>query len=406
MARKKPARRAPVLLLLGAIIGISLLLLATAAAAGATYAYLVRDLPSPDAIVDRPISLTTQIFDRNGELLNEIFDPDLGKRTMMSLDQLPEHLVQATLATEDAAFFEHQGVNFRGLLRAAYSNFLGEGDIQGGSSITQQLVKNVLIPEKERTERSFTRKAKEILLAVEITRRYPKTKILEMYLNEIYYGNLSYGIEAAAQSYFGRSATDLTLAESALLAGLAQAPSLYSPLENPKLAKKRQSDVLDLMVRNDFITESEAEIARREELRFAPQRFPIRAPHFVMYVREMLKEKYGAEALFRGGLKVYTSLDIVMQDIGERIVRERVAQLRQYNASNSALVAIRPGTGEVLAMVGSVDYFDPNISGQVNVAVAERQPGSSFKPFTYLTAFMKGYTPATVLMDVPSEFPD
>ncbi|MDP2728179.1 MAG: transglycosylase domain-containing protein, partial [Dehalococcoidia bacterium] len=233
-----------------------------------------------------------------------------------------------------------------------------------------------------------------------------KDHILEMYLNEIGYGNLSYGIEAAAQSYFGKSAMDLDLAESAMLAGLPQAPSLYSPLENPKRAANRQSDVLDLMVRNEFITEAQAAAARREELHFAPQRFPIRAPHFVMYVREMLNEKYGAEALFRGGLKVYTTVDLKMQETAERIASERVAQLKQYNASNAAVVAIRPQTGEVLSMVGSVDYFDPNISGQVNVAVAERQPGSSFKPFTYLTAFLKGYAPATVLMDIPSEFPN
>ncbi len=410
MARKK-ASRVPVFLLVGAMAGLLFLVVAIAAGAGAGYAYLIRDLPSAEAIVEHPVSLTTKIYDRNGEILNEIFDPQLGKRTTVPLDQIPEHLIHATLATEDASFYQHQGVNFRGMIRAAYSNMFGEGDLQGGSSITQQLVKNVLIPEKERMERSLsqtnlTRKAKEILLAVEITRRYPKDKILEMYLNEIGYGNLSYGIEAAAQSYFGKSANELGLAESALLAGLPQAPSLYSPLENPKLAKKRQSDVLELMVRNDYITEYEAEAARREELRFAPQKFPIKAPHFVMYVREVIKEKYGAEALFRGGLRVYTSLDLKLQETAERIARDRVAQLKAYNASNAALVAIRPQTGEVMAMVGSVDYFDPDISGQVNVAMAERQPGSSFKPFTYLTAFMKGYSPATVLMDVPSEFPN
>lgn len=406
LAPKRAPSRTPQIVLLTATIGLFLLLAVTAAGAGAAYAYLVKDLPNPEAIEDRSISLTTKIYDRNGELLNEIFDPQLGKRTMVLLNQLPKFLIEATLATEDADFYQHQGVNVRGLLRAAYSNITGEGDIQGGSSITQQLVKNVLIPEKERTERSLTRKAKEVLLAVEITRRYSKDKILEMYLNEISYGNLSYGVEAAAQSYFGKSTRDLTLAESALLAGLPQAPSLYSPLVSPKLSKNRQSDVLELMVRNGYITEAEAQAARREELRFAPQKFPIKAPHFVMYVREMLREKYGAEALFRGGLRVYTTLDLKTQETAERITRERIAQLKQYSASNAALVAIRPQTGEILAMLGSVDYFDPEISGQVNVAASERQPGSSFKPFTYLTAFLKGYSPSTVLMDIPSEFPD
>lgn len=412
MAKKKLRTRRALIVLLAMFLAMFGLLAAVVASAGAAYAYLTKDLPSPEAI-DNPASRfqDTMIYDRNGVLLNAVFDQQFGKRTLVPLDQIPKHVIDATIATEDADFYKHQGVNVRGLARALYSNLFGEGDMQGGSSITQQLVKNVLIPEKERMDRSislatFTRKAREALLAVEITRRYPKDKILEMYLNEIGYGNLSYGIEAAAQSYFGKPAKDLTLAEGALLAGLPQAPSLYSPIDSPQRARRRQSDVLELMVRNDLLSEAQAEAARREELHFAPQRFPIRAPHFVMYVREMLKEKYGVEALFRGGLKVYTSIDIELQEKAEQIIAQHVAELRQINASNSALVSIRPQTGEVLAMVGSADYFDPSISGQVNVAIAERQPGSSFKPITYLTAFMKGYSPATVLMDVPSEFPD
>jgi 1A family penicillin-binding protein len=405
MARRQQRHRSRtwLYLLVSALFG---LFLVGAAGAGAAYAYLIRDLPAPEGITERPIALTTKIYDRNGELLNEIFDPKLGKRTWVPLSEIPQDLINATIATEDADFYRHQGVNFRGLLRAAYLNLLGKGELQGGSSITQQLVKNVLIPEQERQVRSIARKVKEVVLALEISRRYPKKEILEMYLNEIYYGNFSYGVEAAAQSYFGKSVRDLTLAECALLAGLPQAPSLYSPLENLPLAKRRQADVLDLMVRNGYITEAQAEAAKAEELRFAPRRFPIKAPHFVMYVRDQLEKRYGRDALFRGGLRVYTTLDLKMQETAERIVREHVAKLKAYNASNAALVALRPQTGEILAMVGSADFFDPTISGQVNVALAERQPGSSFKPFTYLTAFMKGYTPATMLLDIPSEFPN
>ncbi|MDP2660201.1 MAG: transglycosylase domain-containing protein, partial [Dehalococcoidia bacterium] len=411
MAKKKSPSRLGRLMLVAGLVSLLVLFAAFTAGAAATYSYLTKDLPSPDSIGDAEVEQTTTIYDRNGEILNEIFDPQLGKRTAVPLDQIPKNLIDATIATEDAGFYSHQGINIRGILRAAYSDVFGEGGLQGGSSIPQQLVKNVLIPEKERQDRnislaSFTRKAREVLLAIEVTSRYPKDKILEMYLNQIGYGNLSYGVEAAAQSYFGKTAKDLDLAESALLAGLPQAPSLYSPLESPKRAKNRQSEVLDLMVRSDLITEAQADDARREELHFATQKFPIKAPHFVMYVREMLQEKYGADALFRGGLKVYTSIDLKLQESAEKIVRDHVAQLKTYEASNAALVAIRPQTGEVMAMVGSADYFNPDISGQVNVALAERQQGSSFKPFTYLTAFMNGYTPATVLMDVPSDFPN
>ncbi len=411
MAKKKAPSRLGRLILVACLVSLLVFFAVLSAGAAATYSYLTKDLPSPDSIVDAVVEQTTTIYDRNGEILNEIFDPQLGKRTAVPLDQIPKSLIEATIATEDAGFYSHQGINIRGIMRAAYLDIFGDVDLQGGSSITQQLVKNVLIPEKDWMDRSvslalFTRKAREILLAIEVTRRFPKDQILEMYLNRIGYGNLSYGIEAAAQSYFGKTAKDLDLAESAMLAGLPQAPSLYSPLDSPKRAKNRQSEVLDLMVRNDFITEAQADDARREELHFAPQKFPIKAPHLVMYVRELLQEKYGVDALFRGGLKVYTSIDLKLQESAEKIVRDRVAQLKIYEASNASLVAIRPQTGEIMAMVGSVDYFNPDISGQVNVALAERQPGSSFKPFTYLTAFLKGYTPATVLMDVPSEFPN
>lgn len=383
-------------------------LLAIALGGGAgvgVYAYYAKDLVSPEAMAKRDIARSTKIYDRNGVLLYEVFDPQGGRRTTVPLSQMPEHLINATIATEDANFYSNAGVNIRGMMRGAYQTLSG-AQLQGGSSITQQLVKNVLIPQAERMAISPERKIKEIILAYELTRRYSKDQILEWYLNEINYGNLSYGIEAAAESYFGKKAKDLNLAESSMLAGLPQAPGFYAPLSNPKSSKNRQADVLDLMVRQGYITQAEAEKAKKEELNFKPQRFDIKAPHFVMYVREILEKKYGADALYRGGLKVTTTLDYSMQENAEWIAREQVKKLKAQNANNAALVAMRPQTGEILTMLGSVDYFDKSISGQVNVATSERQPGSSFKPLTYLTAFMKGYAPATMLLDVRTSFKD
>jgi len=367
------------------------------------YMYFAQGLASPDAIANRQIARTTMIYDRNGTLLYEVFDPQGGKRTTVPLSEVSPYVIMATIATEDADFYENVGINLRGVVRAVSKSL--EGDVQGGSSITQQLVKNVLIPQEERSQILISRKVREIILAYEITRRYPKDQILQWYLNEIFYGNLSYGIEAAAHSYFGKSARNLNLAESAMLSGIPQAPALYSPLENFEGAKERQTQVLDLMVRQGYIDEFQAEEAKLAPLEFAPQRFPIEAPHWVVYVKDYLERKYGSATLYRGGLKVTTTLDLRLQNLAETIARKQVENLKKNNASNASLVAIRPSTGEILTMMGSIDFFDPKIDGQVNVAMSERQPGSSFKPLTYVTAFMKGYTPSTILMDTPVSYP-
>lgn len=384
-----------------ATVGALLFLMAGGAALG-YYLYATQDLPDTSGLVVREVSRSAKIYDRNGRMLYELFDPQSGRRTNVTIGEVSPYLIQATIATEDASFYENQGINLRGIVRALWNNLTNQESLQGGSSITQQLVKNVFIPEQQRAAASIDRKVKEVALSLELTRRFTKDQILEYYLNELNYGNLSYGIEAAAQSYFAKPAKDLDLAEAAMLAGIPQLPAVYSPLLNPRGAKDRQEQVLDLMVRQGFVTPGEAEAAKAVELEYKATRFDIKAPHFVMYVRELLAEKYGARALYRSGLKITTSLDLDLQEMGEQVVREQVEKTaRTINAHNAALTAIDPRTGEILAMVGSADYFDSSIDGQVNIATSERQPGSSFKPFTYVAAFMKGWNPATMLLDVP-----
>jgi len=419
-----------------------LLALATILAMGAglgsvvaVYAYYARQLPPPEAIEFRSQATfqTTKIYDRTGTvLLWEIFDPQWGNRTVVPLEQIPLHFKQATIAIEDKDFYGNPGIDIRGIARAAVGNLTGLvcemeaaaslcGALEsalpsaigsslyyrgGGSTITVQLVKNVLIPPEERTQRTLARKIKEAILALEITRRYDKDRILEWYLNNSFYGNLAYGVEAAAQAYFGKDVQDLTLAESAMLAALPQAPGANSPLENPERAQERQHLVLDAMFRQGYITHEEIVAAKAETLHYAPQRFDIIAPHFVMYVRQLLEERYGPEVVYSGGLRVYTTIDLKMMEAAQRIANEHIAGLQERNVSNTGLVTIKPSTGEILAMLGSLDYFNPDIDGQVNTTLASRQPGSSFKVFTYSTAFMQGYTPATMIMDVRTTFDD
>ncbi len=374
------------------------------------YAYYAQQLPPPELIEVRTAESfkTTKIFDRTGtNLLFEVFDPRWGQRTVVPIDQIPDDLKYATIAIEDQDFYTNPGVNVRGLIRAAYVDLTGQG-FQGGSSITTLLVKNVIIPADERTERSFERKIKEAILAIEITRRYSKDQILEWYLNTVFYGNMAYGVEAAAQNYFGKHVQDLSLAECAMLAVLPNAPASHSPLTNPEEARIRQHLVLDAMFRQGYITYDEILAAKAEKLDYAAVRFDIKAPHFVMYVRQLLEERYGSDVVYQGGLKVYTTLDLGLQQEAEEIARRHIAELQadERNASNAAILAIKPATGEILVMVGSLDYFDREIDGQVNVALAERQPGSSFKMFTYTEALRQGYTAATMVMDVRTTFPD
>jgi penicillin-binding protein 1C len=398
------------LLLAVVFLSLSVLLLGLGGV-GAVYAYYSQQLPSAEEIGQSTISSfkTTKIYDRSGEhLLYEVLPPEGGARTLVPLHQIPEHVRYATIALEDQSFYENPaGINVAGLARAAINNIRGL-PVQGGSSIAQQLIRNVVMTPEERYERSYARKIKEVILAFELTRQYPgvegKDRILEWYLNTVSYGFPS-GIEAAAEFYFGKHVQELSLAEAAMLVPLPQYPAL-NPLDYPAEAKKRQEIVLDQMYLQGYLTAEEAWAAKQEEVDVVVKPFKITAPHFVMYVRRLLQEKFGADAMYRSGLRVYTTLDLDLQREAERIAREHVETVHENNVTNAAAVVIDAPTAEILTMVGSLDYFDPQIDGQVNVALSERQPGSSFKPFTYVTAFAQGYTAATMIMDVRTSFPN
>ena len=311
----------------------------------------------------------------------------------MRLDEIPKSLRDATIAAEDAGFYSHPGFDPRAVLRALYQNFRGQRIVSGASTITQQLVKNAMLSPEITAER----KIKESFLAIELTRRFSKDKILEMYLNEIYYGNQAYGVEAAAQTYFGKSARDVDLAEASFLAGLPQAPAAYDPFVNIAAARERQDYVLEQIERNDLATAEQIRSARNEQLALLPRITSpeLRAPHFVGLVRQWLEQRFSTDLLYRAGLQVQTTLDMNLQELAEQSARQQIQAIRERNASNAALVALRPDTGEVLAMVGSLDFSDASIDGQVNVAIRPRQPGSALKPFTYLLTFQHGWSPAT-----------
>jgi len=372
------------------------------------YSWYASQLPPAEELLQRRLQFaTSRILDREGNLLWEIIDPTGGRRTIVSLDQIAPELIQATIATEDRFFYLNVGVDPIAISRALYYN-LTEGEIvSGASTITQQLARNVLLTPEERTEQTLSRKIKEAVLAVEINRRYTKEQILEIYLNQIYYGNLAYGIEAAAQTYFGKTAQTLTLPEAAMLAGLPQSPAVHDPYANPTGAKKRQADVLGLMVEAQYINPAQAEIAKTTELDFRELSSTFAAPHFVTYIRQELEKIVPPEYIYQAGLSVQTTLNPRLQAIAEEEVRRQVNALAGKNVTNGALVALDVTTGQILAMVGSKDFNDETIDGQVNVAVSLRQPGSTIKPLTYLAAFEQlNYTPATLLMDVPVEYPD
>lgn len=413
---------------------------AVAAVAGGVYLYFTRDLPEPSAIVTQQETFeTVKIYDRTGQhLLYEAIDPRpfRGDRTYVTLDEISPHLINATIALEDRSFWTNPGINWRGLARAFIQNFQG-GTIQGASSITQQLVKNVIIPPEERYQRSYTRKIKEALMALEITRHYDKRQILEWYLNNNFYGNFSYGIESAAHVYFDKPAKDLNLAEAAMLAALPQFPAL-NPIQAPEDAKRRQGKVLQAMVEAGYITQEQADAAFAQELKVrksALEKFENdTAPHFALYVLDELKRRYNTPEdpffIWRRGLSVITTLDVDMQRFVTCSARQRIAHINGENpelpgcpklepakglkvrkegdppVSNAAAVVLRTDTGEILAMLGSLDYNNPDIDGEVNIALAERQPGSAFKPITYTAGFSQGLTAATVVMDVRQVFPD
>jgi 1A family penicillin-binding protein len=367
------------------------------------FAYYAKDLPSPGKLNKRQVVESTKIYDRTGEhLLYEIHGEE--KRTTIPIDQMSEIVRAATIAAEDQTFYQHHGIQFKAIARAAIYDLLGRKVSQGGSTITQQLIKNtVLTPEQ-----TFTRKVKEVILAVELEQRFSKDEILEMYLNEIPYGSNAYGIQAAAQTFFGKDAKDLKLAESALLASLPKAPTYYSPYgSNTEDLKARQEYVIDQMQKMGYITADQAASAKEFDVmaEIRPFQENINAPHFVMYVKEQLVSKYGEKQVQEGGMKVYTTLDWAKQQAAEEAVKKGVAaNIQKYRATNAALAASDPKTGQILAMVGSRDYFDKTIDGNVNVATRDRQPGSSFKPYVYATAFKKGYTPNTVIFDTETNF--
>lgn len=375
------------------------------------------DLPSPEQLRARAGLGATLVLDRNGRLLYSVPDPFGAQRRSIPLSQMSPALIQATIAVEDAGFYDNPGVDLRGIARAIWLNLQQGRIVAGGSTITQQLARSFLIDPSLAQERSLERKAREIALALKLTAALSKDEILELYLNQTYYGAMSYGVEAAAQRFFGKPARDLDLAEAALIAGLPQAPSRYDPFVNPDAARARQRDVLAAMVRAGFITPAEAESAAGEPLQFRsncimPGCLP-RAPHFVFFVLERLAAELGPDAVARGGLTITTTLDLGLQEAAERALRRQIAALASpYDGSpdrrarNGAVVVLDPRDGAILAMVGSPDFTNDAIQGQVNAALALRQPGSAIKPLTYAAALERGWTPATTLLDVPTAFTD
>lgn len=396
-------------------------------AAGAFLVYqyftIASTLPSVEGLKEQASQFeTTRIYDRNGQLLYELLDPNAGRRTYIPLTQISPYVIAATIATEDKDYYNHPGFNPLAIARALVQNYTSGEVVSGASTITQQLARAVLLEPSERTEVSVRRKAREIILAAEITRRYSKDEILELYLNEIYYGNLAYGIEAAAETYFNTTADKLDLAQSAFLAGLPQAPAVYDIFTNRDETLFRNKQVLTLMyqVSKDrdciYVSTSEQPICLEaqqaadayiviENYPFALRENEMVFPHWVNYIRYLLEESYDAQTIYRSGFQVYTTLDPQLQTEAERIVKEQVDSLADKHVTDGALVALRPTTGEIVAMVGSADFYNDEIAGQINMAIRPRQPGSSIKPLTYAAAFEKGWTPATLIWDVPSEFP-
>lgn len=455
----RTALRILLVLIVSTVAFTFLFVTGTVTATASVYDYFTRDLPDFSEIeqlgqdIDSTFE-TTKIYawgpDQDGDgnkelvLIYEVIDPLGGDRQWLTIDQFPQTMLDATIAIEDRTFWTNEGYDVQGIGRAFYQYVLLGGEIQGGSSITQQLVKNNLIAEERRIVGAevdfddYRRKAEEVLLAHKLSQTYSKEQILEWYLNTNFYGNLAYGVEAAARVYFNKPAAQLTLAESAMLAAIPQSPAL-NPIDNPEQAKARQELVLDAMFREGMIDRQQLVTAKYSPLQIAPgieDRFDIIAPHFALYVRKQLEERFGPELVLRGGLRVYTSLDLEMQQQAECVARAHVARLSgvagdglpaderaqcpalsflpplqeadigvDRNVSNASVMALDPRTGEIKAMVGSLDYWDEDIDGSFNVAVdGLRQPGSAFKPFTYLTAFSQGYTAATMVLDVETDF--
>lgn len=358
----------------------------------------IRTLPNPHLIKTKSIDITTKIYDRHGVLLYEIFAEQ--NRTPLTLSEIPDYLKQATIAIEDQNYYQHKGFSVRGISRAIYKN-IKNNTLEGGSTITQQLIKSTLLT----PELTYIRKIKELILALWAEQIYTKDQILEMYLNYVSYGGTAWGIEAASKTYFGKSAKDLTLGESALLAGLPAAPTKFSPFGTHRnQAIIRQQEVLRRMVEEGYITYDEAQRAYNEPLHFLEPKTPIKAPHFVLYIKEMLEERYGQRLIERGGLRIVTSLDSELQKQAQNIVSYHIRSLEKLNVNNGAMVITNPISGEILAMVGSVDYFDKENDGNVNVTTRLRQPGSSIKVINYAAALEHQFTAASIIQDTPVEY--
>lgn len=359
-------------------------------------------LPTLDSFSQRKISQSTKIYDRTGDVLLYDVHQEI-RRTVVPFDKISQHIKEATIAIEDDSFYSHMGVRPLAFMRAAIVNVTTGSYSQGGSTITQQVVKNTLL----NPEKTISRKIKEWVLAILLEQRLSKDEILNIYLNEVPYGGPVYGVQEAATRFFGKNAADVTLAEAAYISALPQAPTTYSPYgNNVALLETRKNLVLERMLDLDFITQEEYDLAKAEVVEFKKQdTYGIKAPHFVFYVKEMLEEEYGRDVVETEGLEVTTTLDYELQKELEEIVKKYALENEtKFNAENAAVVAIDPKTGDILAMVGSRDYFDENIEGAFNIATAKRQPGSSFKPFVYAAAFEKGYRPETILWDAPTEF--
>jgi membrane peptidoglycan carboxypeptidase len=375
------------------------------------YFWVSTPLPTPEHLRARAAVGNTRILDRHGRLLYELPDPLSGRLRPVPLDEIPLALRQATIAVEDRSFYSNAGIDLRGIMRAAWTNLQSGGVVAGGSTITQQLARNFLLDPQITQQRTFSRKLRETVLALKLTATYPKDEVLALYLNQTYYGGLAYGVEAAAQHFFGKPVRDLDLAECALLAGLPQAPSLYDPVSNQAAATARQGEVLAAMVDAGFITSSQATSARAEPLQFATTTTTIQAPHFVHYVLDQLTAQFGADTVARGGLTVTTTLDVNLQAASQAILQRQIAALAtpgngkpDHRVHNGAVVVLDPVDGAILTMVGSPNFTDAAHQGQVNAALALRQPGSAIKPLTYAAALERGWTAATTILDIPTAF--
>ncbi len=386
-----------------------------AALAVGVQAWLFNGLPSLDSLPSRQNNPSVRITDRDGEQLYEILGEDGGRHAVIPLGTIPNRLVQATIATEDRSFYSNSGIDPFAILRALWTNLRGGTAFSGASTITQQVARNFLLDPQERSQISMRRKLREALLAWQLNRRFTKDEILEQYLNQTYYGALSYGVEAASQTYFGKPAAQLDLAESALLAGLPQAPARYAPFNDPQAAIERQGVVLDLMQEAGFIDDQQRAAAGRQVLIFSSAPYPIKAPHFVMMVKEEIEAMFTQDQIRQmGGLVVRTTLDLDWQTHAERAVRRQLEELQTsqdglgHNVNNAALVALDPHSGNILALVGSPDFFDSENNGSINMALAPRQPGSALKPFLYAAAMDPSqadpWSAATMLLDVGASF--